>query len=129
MIEAAAVCGLSTEYLKGVFCMEIVDFFGTVNDLIDRHIAGTDKLMVGDSFNVDVRVANGVHKPREHTCSQDEFTYVLSGEVEMVVEGEHSLLTAGQGVLVRAGDRHNTLPKPGASWLLIAKPHKHHYFE
>ncbi len=109
--------------------MEIIDFLQMRDGLFEKHIAGTDKLMEADSFTVDLRVANGKHKPREHTCSQDEFTYVLDGEVEMVVEGEHSLLHAGQGILVKAGKRHNTLPREGASWMLIAKPHKHHYFE
>ena len=109
--------------------MEAIDFFAEVQKLVETHTAGTNQLLVGDSFTVDVRVANGVHKPREHTCSQDEFTYVLSGEVDMKVEERITRLTAGQGLLVKAGVRHNTLPQPGASWLLIAKPHKHHYFE
>lgn len=109
--------------------MGAIDFFAEVEKLRAEHRAGTTNLLVGDEFTIDVRLANGVHKPRKHTCSQDEFTYVLSGEVEMWVEGESTLLTAGQGFLVEAGRLHNTYPKPGASWMLVSKPHKHVYFE
>ena len=109
--------------------MPAMDFLAQVEKLREEHKAGTNQLMVGEDFTIDVRLANGVHTPRKHTCSRDEFTYVLSGEVEMWVEGESTLLTAGQGFLVEAGRLHNTYPKPGASWLLVAKGHEHVYFE
>lgn len=109
--------------------MRKVDFMAEAGKLEAEHRSGTDKLLETGDFNVDVRVENGTHKPREHICSADEFTYVLYGEVNMKVGDEITTLTAGQGFWVKAGVRHNTLAKPGASWLLIARPHKHTYFE
>ena len=109
--------------------MNVVDFLAEINKLDVEHRSGTNKLMLGEDFAVDVRLANGVHKPRKHTCSHDEFTYVISGEVDMWVEGETTRLTAGQGILVEAGVLHVTLAQPGASWMLVSKPHQHVYFE
>lgn len=106
-----------------------MDFFKECEKLLEEGKAGTAGLIRGADFDIDVRVANGKHKPRLHICSRDEFTYVLSGEVEMLVDGQSSLLKAGEGILVKAGVVHNTLPREGASWMLIAAPHKHHYLE
>ena len=106
-----------------------VDFMAEAGKLEAEHRSGTDKLLETCDFNVDVRVENGTYTPREHICSADEFTYVLYGEVNMKVGDEITTLTAGQGFWVKAGVRHKTMAKPGASWLLVSKTHKHHYFE
>ncbi len=107
-----------------------MDFVKECEKLFAENKSGTNGLLKADNFTVDVRAGNGIHTPRLHICSQDEFTYVLSGEVEMYVEGEGStLLTAGQGLLIKSGIKHKTLAREGATWLLISTPHKHHYFE
>lgn len=107
-----------------------MDFIKECEKLFAEGKSGTNGLLKADNFNIDVRVGNGIHKPRLHICSQDEFTYVLSGEVEMYVEGDGStLLTTGQGLLIKSGIKHKTLARDGATWLLISAPHKHHYFE
>ena len=109
--------------------MEVFDYQKIIDQLREENKSGTDQYLPCDTFTVDVRIGNGVHTPREHICSQDEFTFVMKGEVEMYVDGTTTLLHAGQGLLVKAGVRHKTNYKPDAEWLLISKPHKHHYFE
>jgi quercetin dioxygenase-like cupin family protein len=138
-VDANAVHGLTADFCPGFLnvyhikrseIMSAINFYQEVNKLKDSGSPGTSNLVEADCFSLDVRVFSDKHQPRPHTCSQDEFTYVLNGEVEMQVGNDITRLKAGEGILVKAGERHDTRPCEGASWLLIAKqPHKHHYFK
>jgi quercetin dioxygenase-like cupin family protein len=108
--------------------MSAINFYQEVNRLNDSGLTGTNNLVQADCFSIDVRIFSDKHQPKPHTCSQDEFTYVLKGEVEMQVGEGITHLKEGEGILVKGGEKHDTRPSEGASWLLIAKqPHKHRF--
>lgn len=110
--------------------MSAINFYQEANKLNDSGSAGTHLLVQADCFSIDVRVFNDKQLPRPHTCSQDEFFYVLKGEVEIEAGNELTRLKEGEGMLIKAGEKHETRMSEGASWLLIAKqPHKHHYYK
>ena len=109
--------------------MDVINFYDEMARLEANDTPGTRDLLKADCFNVEVRDYSEKHTPRLHTCSQDEFTYVLKGEIDMVVEEETHHLKAGEGILVQAGKKHDTRPCEGASWMLVAKePHAHHFY-
>lgn len=87
----------------------------------------TSNLFHADDFCVDIRLATAPGTRREHFCSEDEFTYILSGSVDMKVEGVINHLEAGDAFMVKAGVEHVMLPSEGASWLLVSKPHRHYH--
>jgi mannose-6-phosphate isomerase-like protein (cupin superfamily) len=110
--------------------MSAINFYQEANKLNDSGSAGTHLLVQADCFSLDVRVYNDKQRPRLHTCSQDEFFYVLKGEVEIQAGNDLTRLKEGEGILIKAGEKHKTTTSVGASWLLIAKqPHKHHHYE
>jgi mannose-6-phosphate isomerase-like protein (cupin superfamily) len=110
--------------------MSAVNFYQEAKKLNDCGSPGTNLLVQADCFSIDVRIFSDKHRPRLHTCSQDEFFYVLKGEVEIQAGDDITHLKEGEGTLIKAGEKHDTRPGVGASWLLIAKqPHKHHYYE
>jgi mannose-6-phosphate isomerase-like protein (cupin superfamily) len=110
--------------------MDAVNFFQEADKLREAGSAGTNLLVQADCFSVDVRIFDAKRRQRLHTCSQDEFFCVLKGEVVIKAGTDSTRLKEGEGIVVKAGVKHITLPGEGASWLLVAKqPHKHHYYE
>ena len=87
---------------------------------------GAEKRIVeGNDFDITLMKGPGPL----HTCAKDEFFCVLKGEGELQVEGKLYTLKEGEGIMVKAGEKHRRGTK-GACWLIISKhPHKHVFFE
>ncbi len=89
-----------------------------------------NRLFEADTFGVTLLVYNKDADSRLHDCAKDEFFYVLKGEMEMQVESKTTHLKEGEGILVKAGEKHKHRPV-GQAWILtITKhPHKHKFYE
>ena len=110
--------------------MQKINLFEEAKKLKKTDATGTTNLLTADQFSIEVRVHQPKHKPRLHTCSQDEFIYALEGVVDMLVDGQEFLLNEGESVLIPAGVRHKTMTREGSSWMLVSKePHEHKNFE
>jgi len=69
----------------------------------------------------------GAAEIRHHHQNAQPFFYILSGEVLMEVEGQTSLLSAGTGIRVLPGKRHQ-IRNPSSSpvrFLVISHPRSH----
>ena len=61
---------------------------------------------------------------RHHHVHAQQFFYVLTGEILMEVEGEHTLVSAGSGIRILPGMRHQ-VRNPSSSavrFLVISQP-------
>jgi mannose-6-phosphate isomerase-like protein (cupin superfamily) len=69
----------------------------------------------------------GAAEIRHHHQKAQQFFYILKGEVLMEVEGETTLLSAGSGIRVLAGKRHQIRnPSSGpVRFLVISHPRSH----
>ena len=69
----------------------------------------------------------GAAEIRHHHEHAQQFFYILSGEVLMEIEGETTLVAAGNGIRVKAGKRHQ-IRNPSSSpvrLLVISHPMSH----
>jgi mannose-6-phosphate isomerase-like protein (cupin superfamily) len=88
------------------------------------------RLIQADCFSVKLFVHHAGEKARLHTCGNDEFFFVVKGEVEMLVEGQSIFMKEGDGLLVKANEKHTHRLKEGALMTLVThEPHQHRYFE
>lgn len=60
-----------------------------------------------------------------HRATSDELAYVLSGQVEVLVEGQSTMLHAGASLQIRAGQEHASKAHGPARVLLIGEPDQH----
>ena len=69
----------------------------------------------------------GAAEIRHHHQNAQQFFYILTGEVLMEVEGQTMLLSAGSGIRVLAGKRHQIRnPSSGpVRFLVISHPRSH----
>lgn len=69
----------------------------------------------------------GAAEIRHHHQKAQQFFFILSGEVLMEVEGQTTLVPAGSGIRVPAGNRHQ-IRNPSSSpvrFLVISHPRSH----
>ncbi len=111
--------------------MTALDFFQEAKRLEKKaeHVVRS-RMIEADTFSVTLVVCDKEVKSRLHECKKDEFFYVLKGEVDMQVEGNAIVLKTGEGILVKAGEKHKHQPIDRAWMLTITKhPHKHKFYE
>jgi mannose-6-phosphate isomerase-like protein (cupin superfamily) len=92
------------------------------NDCDGWHLVKDDNLSVIEEF-----IPSGGREVRHHHQKAQQFFYILSGEVIMEVEGRSTLLSAGSGIRVMPGVRHQIgNPSSGAArFLVISQPPSH----
>jgi mannose-6-phosphate isomerase-like protein (cupin superfamily) len=90
------------------------------NDDFRREVATADhSQVVLMTIPVGEEIGEEVHE------GIDQLLVFVDGEAEAILEGESSPVRAGQGVLVRAGTRHNfrnTGAEPLRLWTVYAPP-------
>jgi quercetin dioxygenase-like cupin family protein len=88
------------------------------------------RVSTGDVFDIDIYVyANGGGN-KYHTCSEDEYFYILKGKAEMNIENNKSSLKEGEGIMVKAGLKHKHSSEDKLWMIVISKwPHEHIYFD
>ena len=88
------------------------------------------RVSTGDIFDIDLYVyANGGGN-RYHTCSEDEYFFILKGKAEMIVENDQTLLEEGEGIMVKAGLKHKHSSDDKLWMIVISKwPHEHIYYD
>ena len=90
----------------------------------------TRRLVDADQFEIDLWVFHGPGEGRVHTCGRDEFFYVVKGVMELRVDDAIHHLTAGEGITIKAGSKHQHIAQ-GDTWVLVTSkwPHKHIYYD
>jgi mannose-6-phosphate isomerase-like protein (cupin superfamily) len=86
------------------------------------HLVKDEGLSVIEEF-----MPSGTREVRHHHQKAQQFFYILSGEVMMEVEGRTTLLTAGSGIRILPGLRHQ-ISNPASSparFLVISQPPSH----
>ena len=88
------------------------------------------RIFKADSFDISIYVYDRLGERRLHECERDEFFYVLKGEAAMQVEDKVFPIREGDGILVKAGDKHKHWT-PNVVWMMVITkhPHKHTFYE
>lgn len=87
-------------------------------------------ILDADNFSVVLYTHVGNTDSRFHDCSKDEFFYVIEGNVEMQVDNRSIPMKAGNGILIKAGEKHKRKTSDGALIMMITKqPHRHRYYD
>ena len=92
------------------------------NDCDAWYLVNDDQLSVIEEF-----MPPGAAEIRHHHTKAQQFFFILSGEVLMVVEGETKLLPAGSGIRVMPG-KHHQIRNPSSGpvrFLVISQPRSH----
>lgn len=88
------------------------------------------RVSTGDGFDIDLYSYESGGENRFHTCSKDEYFYILKGKVEMIVEDDRTSLEEGEGIMVKAGLKHMHTADDKLWMMVISKwPHEHDYFD
>ena len=88
------------------------------------------RISTGDIFDIDIYVYADGGGNRYHTCSEDEYFYILRGKAEMLVENSQRLLGKGEGIMVKAGLKHKHWSNENLWMIVISKwPHEHIYYD
>jgi mannose-6-phosphate isomerase-like protein (cupin superfamily) len=92
------------------------------NDCDGWHLVQDEKLSV-----IEELIPSGAREVRHYHRKAQQFFYILSGEVTMEVEGQTTSLSAGTGIRVLPGTRHqiSNLASHGARFLVISHPPSH----
>ncbi len=111
--------------------MSVIDFYQESRELEKKPNYSMRKDLVdADSFSVVVHAHGGNADTRLHDCGKDEFFYVIQGNVEMQIENELIPMKAGEGILIKAGEKHKRRVKDGALIMMITQqPHRHRYYD
>jgi len=92
------------------------------NDCDGWHLVKDAELSVIEEF-----MPPGAAEVRHHHQRAQQFFYVLAGEVLMEVEGQTTLVSAGSGIRILPGTRHQ-IRNPSSSaarFLVISQPPSH----
>ena len=102
--------------------MSVINFYKEAEKLVEKE----QKIIVeADDFDVEILEGEG----RLHTCGKDEFFYVLQGEGKLLVEEKLFTLQKGEGLLIKAGEKHKRV-NPRVCYLMVTKnPHAHVFFD
>ena len=76
---------------------------------------------------IEELIPSGAAEVRHYHRKAQQFFYVLSGEVMMEAEGRNTLLSAGSGIRILPGARHQ-ISNPSSSparFLVISQPPSH----
>ena len=76
---------------------------------------------------IEERMPPGTSEVRHHHERAQQFFYVLEGEAVMEIDGQRARLTAGQGLRILPGARHQVRNESGAAvrFLVISQPPSH----
>ncbi|MEM3041573.1 MAG: cupin domain-containing protein [Nitrososphaerota archaeon] len=91
---------------------------------------GRKRLLEADGFDVDLYVYNAPGEWNDlHTCSKDEFFFVVKGKMEVMMEGTGRILGENEGILAKAGVKHKHRALSKALVMVVSKwPHEHRYY-
>jgi quercetin dioxygenase-like cupin family protein len=88
------------------------------------------RVVTGDGFDIDLYSYASGGENKFHTCSRDEYFFILKGEAEMIVEDDRTSLSEGEGIMVKTGLKHMHKANDKLWMMVISKwPHEHSYFE
>jgi len=106
----------------GAVSRENAEHYRWGDDCDGWHLVKDGALSVIEEF-----MRSGAAEIRHHHARAQQFFYVLAGEVLMEIEGEKTLVSAGSGIRVPAGKRHQ-IRNPSSSaarFLVISQPPSH----
>jgi len=86
------------------------------------HLAKTDALSI-----IEERMPPGTSEVRHYHQKSNQFFYVLKGNLQIDVEGNELALNTGQGIHIKAGQRHQVFNRSAhdAEFLVISNPPSH----
>ncbi len=88
------------------------------------------RVTTGDGFDIDLYSYESGGENRLHTCSRDEYFFILKGRAEMIVEDDRTSMKEGEGIMVKAGLKHKHTADDKLWMMVISKwPHEHIYFD
>ena len=111
--------------------MSIIKFYEEARRLEVRpeHLV-IDRILKADSFDIALFVLDSLAEVRLHECENDKLFYVIRGEMEIEVEGKLIPLKEGEGILVKAGEKHKQRTSNRVWIIVIAQqPHQHKFYE
>ena len=81
-------------------------------------------------FDVDLQTFDPERISNLHTCSKEEFFYVVKGEVEMQVENLSLHMREGDAIMVKPGEKHkHKIMQAGALMMVTKRPHEHRSYD
>ena len=88
------------------------------------------RITSGDGFDIDLYSYESGGENRFHTCSKDEYFFILRGKAEMIVEDDRTSLIEGEGIRVKTGLKHMHTSDDKLWMMVISKwPHEHVYYD
>jgi mannose-6-phosphate isomerase-like protein (cupin superfamily) len=86
------------------------------------HLVKTESLSV-----IEERMPPGTSEARHYHQKANQFFYVLRGILQIDLEGNELTLNAGQGLHIKAGERHqvHNRSKSDAEFLVVSNPPSH----
>jgi quercetin dioxygenase-like cupin family protein len=88
------------------------------------------RITAGAGFDIDLYSYESGGENRFHTCSKDEYFFILRGRAEMIVEDDRTSLIEGEGIRVKAGLKHMHTSDDKLWMMVISKwPHEHVYYD
>ena len=111
--------------------MSVIDFYKMASKLQEKPKNQIrEDILKADTFDVTLYAYDKLTEGRLHDCGNDEFFYVLKGHMEIEIEGNMFHLKEGDGILVKAGQKHkqNT---PNQAWIMVVskQPHSHVFYD
>jgi len=106
----------------GAVSRENAEHYRWGNDCDAWYLVNDEQLSVIEEF-----MPPGAAEIRHHHEKAQQFFFILSGEVMLEVEGHTTLLAAGSGLRVLAGQRHQIRnPSSGpVRFLVVSHPRSH----
>ena len=88
------------------------------------------RITTGDGFDIDLYSYESGGENKFHTCSKDEYFFILKGKAEMIIEDDSVFLNEGEGIMVKADLKHMHTSNDKLWMIVISKwPHKHIYYD
>lgn len=86
------------------------------------HLVKNDSLSI-----IEEKMPPGTSEVRHYHQKSNQFFYVLEGNLQIEVEGNELTLGSGQGLHIKAGQRHQVFNRSesGTEFLVISNPPSH----